>query len=82
MKQVALTDFLTKRELCQITELSASLSPMSAEFVDLVEQKFILPNMARINRALGQENDPRYLSYAVAFVFSKMKGEPHGQGNA
>lgn len=82
MKQVALTDFLTRKELCQITELSVSIDPMSAEFIDLVEKKFIQPNMERINRSLGQENDSRYLSYAVAFVFSKMKGADHGKGNA
>jgi hypothetical protein len=70
-KYVALTDFLTKKELCEITALSVALGPMSTEFLDQVEGEIIKPNLDRINRSLGQENDSRYLAYAVAFVFSR-----------
>jgi hypothetical protein len=40
----------------------------------------IEPNMADINRKLGQENDPRYLTYAVLYVLQRASDEaPKGE---
>ena len=35
-----------------------------------VRDQIIIPNMARINRSLGQENNPDYLAYAVEYVLT------------
>lgn len=32
-----------------------------------IRDEVIKPNMDRINRATGQENDPDYLSYAIVY---------------
>ncbi len=84
VKYVALGQFLTTKELQSIAALRSTLSPMSTEFVDKVEKEIILPNIDRINRSLGQENDSRYLAYAVAYVFSigEPSGGAHGKGYA
>ena len=59
MKSITLADFLTDAELA----LAAGLGDRKA-----VRDQIIIPNMSRINTALGQENDPNYLSYAVEYI--------------
>jgi hypothetical protein len=34
----------------------------------VVCEQIICPNLERINRTLGQENDPMHLAYAVEYV--------------
>jgi hypothetical protein len=64
MKQVALSDFLTDKEIQQAIRLKTAKE---------IESKIISPNIDRINKALKQENDPRYLAYAVSFAISQVK---------
>jgi hypothetical protein len=59
MKQMTLHDFLTEAEITK----AAKLGDRKA-----VRDQLITPNMERINAALGQENDPDYLSFCVEYV--------------
>ena len=60
MKTAKLTDFLTEDQIVEVAALWRT-SPMPAKSIC---EKVILPNIAEINRRLGQENDPMYLAYA------------------
>ena len=73
MKYVAIADFLTDAEIDKalviIAEARGDCS-LHAKLRDAV----IAPNMARIDAALGQENDADYLAYAVEFVLESAPG--------
>jgi hypothetical protein len=70
MKTANITDFLTPAEIDQAIAIYRTAQP--GTFNRLLTEQIIAPNMERINKALGQENDPRYLAYAVEFVLSKV----------
>ena len=38
-----------------------------------IQKRVIEPNMARINRVTGQENDPRYWAYAMQFALNELR---------
>lgn len=61
MKQIKIQDFLTEQQI----QSCAKLYPN----VDAIEHDVIAPNMQEINRKIGQENDSRYIAYAVHFAF-------------
>ena len=66
-KTVTLPEFLTEEQILRATLL------YEIDGIDAVEQilfRVIEPNMAAINEKLGQENDPRYLAYAVLHVLA------------
>lgn len=62
MKTVTIGEFLTGEQI----DRCFVLYPNRARIRDEV----IAPNMAEINRKLGQENDPDYLSYAILHTIS------------
>lgn len=64
MKHVTLQDFLTDREIDRAIKL---------ERASAICQEIIEPNLLRINRDLGQENDPMYLAYAVEYAIIQYK---------
>ena len=64
MKSVTLQDFLTDREIDRAIMLERA--------GDICEE-IIKPNLLRINRDLGQENDPMYLAYAVEYAVIQYK---------
>jgi len=66
MKKVTLPDFLTDREI------GLALSLGNAR--DICEQ-VIKPSIARIDRDLGQKNDPMYLAYVVEYALSQYRKE-------
>lgn len=66
---VALTDFLTEAEIKKAVKLYKTAQP--GTFAKLCAAQIIEPNMARINAALGQENNAQYLAYAVEFVMGQ-----------
>jgi hypothetical protein len=74
LRQVGLTDFLTEEEIARAIELYQICA--AGSFARAVDAQIITPNIDRINAALGQENDPRYLAYAVDYILSK-QFEPH-----
>jgi len=51
--------FLTEDEIRRAAQLEDRIA---------VRDQLIIPNMDRINAALGQNNDPDYLAYAVEYV--------------
>ena len=61
MKTVTLGDMLTLTQL----ERCRALYPDRVRIRDEV----IKPNMTEIDRKLGQENDPDYLSYVIVYAF-------------
>jgi hypothetical protein len=63
-KRIAITDFLTEREIRRAQELKDARR---------ICEEIIKPSIGRINRALGQENDPMYLAYMVEYVISLIK---------
>lgn len=75
-RSVSIDDFLTEAEIARALELYEASGPGGA-FNRAVVAEIIEPNLPRINATLGQENDPRFLGYAVEYVFSnhgKIKG--------
>ena len=61
-KTVTAQDFLTEDEIRQIPILKTA---------KLIKERIIAPNIDRINKSLGQKNDPMYLAYALEYVFSQ-----------
>jgi hypothetical protein len=69
MKSITIADILTDAEIVVAQRLYQRYKD-SGEFASKVAHELIEPNIDRINRNLGQENDIHYLAYAVEYVFS------------
>jgi hypothetical protein len=67
MRTVTLGDFLTDDEIAEAARLR--------DHAKILEQ-IIAPNLERINAALGQENDARYLAYAIEYAVTHGRGSP------
>jgi hypothetical protein len=61
---ITITDFLTNEEIKKAVHLKTAT---------LIRDNIIEPNIDRINKSLGQENDPMYLAYAVEYVLTRAK---------
>ena len=61
-KAIDVDFILTKEEKARAKEL---LRKTTENFNTIVVNEIIAPNINRINTAIGQENDPKYLGYAV-----------------
>lgn len=68
MKTVTIGQFLSPSEIRQAEKLYRE---NRSGFAATVDQEIISPNLARINRALGQENNSCYLAYAVEYALSQ-----------
>jgi hypothetical protein len=75
MKHITLKDFLTDREIQYCIYLSTSSSDRTkgVPLARLICQEVIEPSINRINRTLGQQNDPMYLAYAVEYAITQLK---------
>jgi hypothetical protein len=60
-KSITLYDFLTDDEIKQAQQLKTAKD---------ICRVIIKPNIGRINKDLGQENDEMYLAYMVEYVVS------------
>jgi hypothetical protein len=67
-KSITLPDILTA---AQIAEAARLYKAHGMNAVSKIQAQLIAPNMSAINAKLGQENDPRYLAYAVVYVLSQ-----------
>ena len=77
MKNVAITDFLTRSEI----ERAAKIVTTQAYPHKALVSEIIAPNLARINAKLGQENDADYLAYAIEYaVGASMQAYNGGTG--
>ena len=71
MKTVSLPQFLTAAQIAEAVWLYETQTKGFDAVVDQIQAHVIEPNMAAINAKLGQENDARYLAYAVVYVLSQ-----------
>ena len=62
-KMITLPDFLTDKQIQHCIDLYPDRQR--------IRDEVIVPNMAEINRRLGQENDPDFLSYAIIYVIGE-----------
>jgi hypothetical protein len=63
-----LSQILSEHELQQAQRFVLEASSEGESAHDRITAEIIEPNLARINEATGQENDARYLGYAIEFV--------------
>lgn len=75
MKQMTLKDFLTEREIQYCIYLSTASNDRTrgVPLARLICEEVIKPSINRINRTLGQQNDPMYLAYAVEYAITQLK---------
>jgi len=73
MKSMTLPDFLTPAQIDSAQALYRKFKG-TGKFATECAKQIIEPNIAEINRKLGQENDPKYLAYACEYVFSQTGG--------
>lgn len=71
-KKVTISDFLTDQQI-EAAVIIYDNNANSSMLVDLLEEQIIAPNMAVINQKLGQENNSRYLAYALVYVLSQVR---------
>jgi hypothetical protein len=69
---MTLPQFLTDAQIAQAVKLYEA---HGMDAVAKIQTQVIEPNMAAINTKLGQENDARYLAYAVVHVCSQAEEE-------
>lgn len=72
MKHVTITDFLTEDEINIALQLFND-PKRSRPYAEVVCEQITRPNLERINKALGQENDPKYLAYMIEYVMTQVK---------
>jgi hypothetical protein len=71
MKTIAITQFLTEAQIRLARRLYVK-SKGQGDAVAQIHAQVIEPNLAAINEKIGQENDARYLAYAVVDVFNQL----------
>jgi len=69
VKTVTLPQFLTEAQIAEAARLFDFHGMWDS--VEPIRVLVIAPNLAAINEKLGQENDARYLAYAVVHVLSQ-----------
>lgn len=79
-KQATLADIFTASELERAKELF--LETPVGSFNKVVVAEIIEPVMDRINKALGQENDPRYMGYMLEHALTQSGLEPGSKAPA
>lgn len=72
VQTTSLDQFLTSEQLEHCCAIWVECAGNDILFVGRVEVEVMLPNMAEINRKIGQENNARYLAYATYYVFSQV----------
>lgn len=67
MKTITVGQFLTDQEIAKAIKI---FREDHSNFHERVRTEIIEPNIGRINAALGQDNDARYLTYAVEYAMT------------
>ena len=70
---MTLPQFLTDAQIAKAAKL---YEDHGMDATAKIQAQVIEPNMAAINAKLGQENDARYLAYAVLYVLSQAARSP------
>lgn len=71
MREIGIHDFLTKKQVAAAQRLYNKSTP--GKFAKECADKIIAPEIERINRRLGQKNDPLFLAYLCEYVFGEAK---------
>jgi len=66
MRTITIDQFLNEEQIKEAVDLKKAKD---------ICKKIIEPNLAAINKKLGQENDAMYLSYAVEHVINTAGGK-------
>jgi hypothetical protein len=69
MKTVTLASFLTPAELQWVCSRYVCLRG-TGTFAAIIDRDLLTPNLARIDAALGQPNDARFLAYLIESVLA------------
>lgn len=69
-RDIRLGDILTDKEILQVQDIWLR---DRSQFHARVVAEILEPNLARINKKLGHENDARYLAYALEYIFMNVK---------
>jgi hypothetical protein len=65
---VVLKDFLTDSEILECIRLREQ---HGSDATRLIAERIIAPNLERIDRSTGQDNDAMYLAYAVEYALMR-----------
>ncbi len=68
MKHLSLGSVLTKKEIAQAQNYILEASAEGESAAARISAEIIEPALERINKKTGQENDARYLGYAIEFA--------------
>jgi hypothetical protein len=69
VKTITLPQFLTESQIAEAVALYEAHGHWDS--VAQIQAQVIEPNMVAINEKLGQENDARYLAYAIVHVLTQ-----------
>jgi hypothetical protein len=74
VKTMTLPEFLTHEE---INLASRMWEESQHDYANRIAKRIIEPNIARINRAFGQENNPKFPAYIVEYImeYSRKKAQ-------
>lgn len=67
-RMISVGDFLTQEQAKRAIQIWAKHPSGGKPFIDEIVATIIEPNMTEINRKLGQENNARFLAYAVEYA--------------
>lgn len=71
MRMLTINEFLTDDEIEQAIQLYKTLVG-TGKFASTLASTVIRPNIERINKVTGQENEPMYLAYMVEYVIGEV----------
>lgn len=71
-RSMTLPDFLTDEQIEQARKIYVACQNSDKMPASEIAKQVIEPNMAEINRKLGQENDAHYLAFCCEYVFSQV----------
>jgi hypothetical protein len=72
-KTISLGDFLTDEEINTAIKICKIGGENGDNINKTLVRRIIEPNLDRINKALGQENDKYYLGYVVEFICTNVR---------
>lgn len=65
IKRITMYDILTQEQIKQARDIYREMSQYGCQ--QRLHDEIVVPNLAHINKKLGQENDPMFLSYLLQY---------------
>lgn len=77
MTTFSFDEILTDEEVAQVEQIwdDWKSSKRGPSFMEIVREQIILPKIERINRVLGEDMDPMYLSLRLQLLMMKRDAE-------